>query len=173
MPFIEVKPIIDLKVRGLCAKPYPLHPKGCPNFNHKMGCPPQAPKLDDFFDLSLSCYVIWNAFAIGEHVRSLKEKHPDWSERQLYCCLYWQPRARADLEAEIEKFIHVSRLAGARWVTRCPEAMGLNVTATMRSIGVELEWPPKETAVQVAFAGVMKAEPEPLAPARTGQLVMF
>ena len=44
-------------------------------------------------------------------------------------------------------------------VNRCPEAMGLDVTATMKSIGVVLEWPPRELAVQVALAGTLKRKP--------------
>jgi hypothetical protein len=35
-----------------------------------------------------------------------------------------------------------------------PEAHGLNVTATMKSIGIELEWPPKTVTYQIALASV-------------------
>jgi hypothetical protein len=35
----------------------------------------------------------------------------------------------------------------------CPEACGVDVTATMASIGVALEWPPVSTAYQVALVG--------------------
>ena len=135
MPHAEVRPVVDMRVRGLCARPYPLHPRGCPNFRKKRGCPPDAPKIDEIYDLSVASYAIWNVFPLGEHVAALRAKHPSWSERQLYCCLYWQPRARAQLEVEIEEFIkHGTRLVGATLVVRCPEAMGLDVTATMRSI---------------------------------------
>jgi hypothetical protein len=157
-----VRPYVDARVRGLCARPYPLHSRGCPNFRKKRGCPPDAPMLYDVYDLTLATYAIWNVFALGDHVRSMRSRYPGWSERQLYCCLYWQPRARAQLEAEIAEFLkNGTRLVGADLVTRCPEAMGLDVTATMRTIrsqdnGVDLEWPPVERAVQVAFAGVGK-----------------
>jgi hypothetical protein len=176
MPNAEVTPVINLAVRGLCVKPYPLHPKGCPNFKHKLGCPPQAPQLDAFYDVSVETYVIWNAFALGAHVRSMRAKHPTWSERQLYCCLYWQPRARADLEVEIAKFMEVEK--AARWVSRCPEAMGLDVTATMRTLGITLEWPPVETAYQVAFAGIARLawaakSPSELARESSGQMGLF
>jgi hypothetical protein len=157
MPFAEVVPIINLSVRGLCVKSYPLHPGGCPNFNCKVGCPPQAPKLQDYFDLRFPTYAIWNVFALGDHVRAMQDKHPDWSDRQLYCCLYWQPRARKDLDVEIQEFLkHGSRLLAAKTIVKCPEAMGLNVTATMKLLGFELEWPPRERAFQVALAGVLK-----------------
>jgi hypothetical protein len=37
------------------------------------------------------------------------------------------------------------------FATMCPEAMGVNVTATMKEIGIQLEWPPKRWAHQVAM----------------------
>jgi hypothetical protein len=41
-------------------------------------------------------------------------------------------------------------------IERCPEALGLNVTATMRMIGIDLEWPPREFTYQVALAGAKR-----------------
>lgn len=54
------------------------------------------------------------------------------------------------LEGEIEEFLlaHPGLV-----VTRCPEAMGVNVTETLAAAGVTLEWPPKKFALQVAIAG--------------------
>jgi hypothetical protein len=38
----------------------------------------------------------------------------------------------------------LKHLNGSNWgATDCPEAMGVNVTATMKNCGVELEWPLK------------------------------
>lgn len=154
MPHAEVVPVVDARVRGLCVLPYPLHPRGCPCFRKKRGCPPDAPRLEEVYDLSVATYVVWNVFPLGDHARSMHVLHPGWSERQARCCLYWQPRARAQLKLEIVEYLkNGCRLVGADLVARCPEAMGLDVTATMRSAGVVLEWPPVEHAVQVAFAG--------------------
>jgi hypothetical protein len=41
-------------------------------------------------------------------------------------------------------------------VTSCPEAMGINVSDTMKWIGVVLQWPPREVAIQVALAARRK-----------------
>jgi hypothetical protein len=41
-------------------------------------------------------------------------------------------------------------------VSKCPEAMGVDITSTMSSIGIELEWPPKNITYQVSIAGVIK-----------------
>ena len=45
--------------------------------------------------------------------------------------------------------------ANMKMVT-CPEAAGVNVTATMASIDIDLEWPPVTVAYQVALAGIKK-----------------
>jgi len=37
-----------------------------------------------------------------------------------------------------------------------PEAMGVNVTETMKRVGIELEWPPVNVAYQIALAGIFK-----------------
>jgi len=51
--------------------------------------------------------------------------------------------------------------------------MGLDVTATMYSVGVVLEWPPREQAVQVAFVGAKREEEKRVEPVATGQVEMF
>lgn len=40
--------------------------------------------------------------------------------------------------------------------TYCPEAMGVNVTATMKNLGVTLEWPPQKVVYKVAIIGTIK-----------------
>ena len=80
----------------------------------------------------------------------MRAKHPDWSERQLACCLYWQGTARKQLRELTDKFIEIHPEC---IIIPVPEAMGVNVTATMKSIGHELEWPPRTVAYQVALAG--------------------
>ena len=83
----------------------------------------------------------------------MKEKHPNWSERQIYCCLYWQKTARKQLLAGIKEFLKEHK---GYTVTTCPEAMGVEVTKTLEAVGIELEWEPKNIACQVALAGIKK-----------------
>jgi len=146
---VQVDPVYEPSVRAVCVKAYPLHPHGCPNFAHKDTCPPKAPKLPEVFDLTRPCYAIINSFDLGNHVTAMQLKHPEWSARQLTCCLYWQPKARKMLEMLIAAFVakHPGHV-----IARCPEAMGLNVTETLRRAGVEMEWPPVNIALQVALA---------------------
>src|SRR5512145_2473878 len=138
MPSAQVVPVVTRRMRALCVQPYPLHPKGCPKYGKCDSCPPKIRFLEDYFDMSQPLWAIWNVYPIGEHVQKMRATHPDWSERQLSCVLYWQPTARKQLEAEIASF---KRAHPELAVTRCPEAMGLNVTETLASVGIVLEWP--------------------------------
>jgi len=155
MPFIQVKPVLQPDIIKLCVKPYPGHPRGCPNFNKKLTCPPHIPIYDSLFDTCRNdVFAIYNVFDLEEHINKMKQKHPDWSWRQLINCLYWQGTARKQLKAEIKSFLHTRTHPTLFGITPCPEAMGINVTETMRQVGIELEWPPIHKAYQIALAGV-------------------
>jgi predicted metal-binding protein len=150
---IQVNPVSDYYVRQLCCKPYPGHPKGCPNFNHKEGCPPSADLFDHIYDLSKPVYAIVNIFDFKAHTDRMRELHPSWSERQVRCCLYWQAGARKQLLIKIKDFLRSHR---GYSIETCPEAMGVNVTETMKKAGLILEWPPETVAFQIALAGIKK-----------------
>jgi predicted metal-binding protein len=157
---VQVLPVVDHAVRNLCQRPYHGHESkkkpGCPNYGKKTGCPPGAKLFDDVYDLEKPVYAVYNAFMIGEHVDRMRHLHSDWSENQLYCCLYWQTKARKQL---LKMIIEFQRQHPGYTISVCPEAMGVNITATMRNVGVKLEWPPRVVAYQVALAGILaKAE---------------
>jgi predicted metal-binding protein len=153
MMVLQVVPVIDAKMRSLCKKPYPNHPKGCPNFGSKEGCPPDAKMFGQVFDLAQPVCAVVNRFDLGAHRERMRAKHPNWSQRQLDCCLYWQNTARNQLELRVDAFLldHPGYTA-----TYCPEAMGVNVTATLAAVGVRLEWPPDKWAHHVALVGVLQ-----------------
>lgn len=156
---IQVTPVIDYTVRGLCARPYPLHPKGCPNVGKSERCPPIAPFFDRVFDISSPVYAVVTEFDLAAHVTRMQMKHPTWSDRQLRCVLYWQAGARKRLTNAV--IAALKRYPG--WykyqATLCPEGMGVNVTETLAGVGIILEWPPEHIARQVALLG----KPLPLA----------
>lgn len=167
----RVTPVVDCSVRHLCRKPYPGHPKGCPNWGKRDSCPPQADLLPNVLDLAAPVYAIWNAFDLASHVARMKEKHPDWSDRQLRCCLYWQGTARAVLRKQIDAFL---REHPGLLVLTCPEACGVDVTATMRRAGIDLEWPPVSLAYQVALVGTPLSQPaQRLTGVREGQMTLL
>jgi hypothetical protein len=78
----------------------------------------------------------------------MEAKHPDWTRRQIECCLYWQPKARKQLKTEISKF----RMEFPNYnIIVNPEAQGINVTETMAQIGIDLEWPPVNRTYQIVL----------------------
>ncbi len=155
--FYRVKPIIDMKVRGLCIKPYYNHPKGCPNFSKKPGCPPECPRIDELidFDNPMPIYAIINEFDFKKHCNRMRAKHPEWSKRQVECCLYWQGTARKSLRRKIAQFIFKHPHYD---IVTCPEGAGVNLTETMANEGIDLEWPPVNYTYQIALAGIPKGE---------------
>lgn len=155
MASILVKPVINEAVRSLCHKRYPGHPHGCPNYGKNPRCPPQAPLITDTLDFAKPIYAVYNVFELGKHVEWMRSRHPQWSLRQLRCCLYWQSRARKQLREHLVQF--VTRSPGLELtVVACPEAQGVNVTQTMRNAGIELEWPPVMLTYQIALVGTRK-----------------
>jgi predicted metal-binding protein len=159
VPWVNVQPVVDRSVRGLCGLAYPGHPKGCPNLQkRKERCPPRAPFIEEILNLSQPVLAIYNVFDLGSYMDARQAKrietgHPCWTDRQLRNCLYWQGTARAALRKEIRQCLKANPNL---LVVDTPEATGVNVTATMAAANVELEWPPKRTAVQVVLAGIPK-----------------
>ena len=153
---VQVKPVIDTRVRSLCRNPYPLHPRGCPNYGEKSTCPPKAPLYEDIFNTGLPVYAVVNEYDLGSHVAKMRAKHPKWSYRQLYCVIYWQGTARKQLRKAVKEALKAHR---GYIATYCPEAMGVDVTETLKAAGVWLEWPAKKIARQVAFLA-RKREPQ-------------
>ncbi len=147
----EIKPVMQESVRSLCFRPYYNHPKGCPNWNKRSTCPPQALVLTAVLKFSKPIFCIYNRFDLREHVERIREAHSNWTDHQLYCCLYWQPKARKQLRIKVEGLL---KLYPDYISLYCPEANGVNVTKTMQNIGIELEWPVKTIAYQVALVGV-------------------
>lgn len=135
----------------LCTREYPNHKRGCPNFNSKDTCPPKQKLLHEVFALCEPCYFVINCFEFGRHVAFMRIRHPDWSDRQLRNCLYWQGTARMQLKHKIKGVLQSLQGYSSHM---CPEAMGINVTATCAHYGLILEWPPQVFAYQVAFIGM-------------------
>jgi predicted metal-binding protein len=172
---LRVNPIIAYETRGLCPRPYPGHKHGCPNFGKKEGCPPNCATFDRVFDLTRPIYAIYNMFNIGAFAKRRLDIDPNLTDSQAYCCLYWQNTARKQLseyikDALTDKPDYYVCMAGYkglvsdlgplyhRIIPSPPEAMGVDVTETMSRAGIKLEWPPRETAYQIALAGVPRKE---------------
>jgi len=151
--------MLDREPGELCRLPYPNHPKGCPNYGKKDLCPPRCPKLEAAFRMDQPFHLVWMRFDIGSHARRMKALHPEWSERQCYCCLYWQGTVRSRLRDLEDCFLNTLYDDGYYGhpecvATQCAEAMGVNLTETMKlNCDIELEWPPKETVYKISLIG--------------------
>lgn len=119
-----------------CRLPYPGHPKGCPNWGIKKGCPPEDPRiLEKRFELASPLYLVASWFNVEAHARRMKDIHPTWSERQCRCVLYWQGTSRAELYARINI---ARRMLDVDMHSTCPEGLWVNVYATARLAGLKL-----------------------------------
>lgn len=139
--------------RGLCAAEYKNHKKGCPNYGKRKDCPPNVPMFDQVFDTSKPIYAIYYKFDLAGHVERMRLKHPDWTEAQLLNVLYWQGTAKKSLKNRITDFNELFRKEGY-YSTTSPEAMGVDVTLTMKNAGISLEWPTRKNVYKIAFAGI-------------------
>lgn len=155
MPYVKCVPVYDPTVRKLCTEPYEGHPHGCPNYGHSDRCPPRAPLLCDVYDMGGPFYCIYSTFCLDAHIDRMRVAHPDWSDRQLACVLYWQNTARKRLKREIEIFKEEHSELVWR-VETTPEALGCNITQTLKDAGVIISWPATNVVYHVALAGLAK-----------------
>lgn len=138
--------------RGLCTREYPGqdHKKGCPNYGKNSLCPPNVPMYDQIFNINKDIYLIYTTFPLGLHMRKMKEKYPDWSERQLRNVIYWQKTAKRIHKEKIIEFLNLYK--DLKYIAVTPEAFGVDVTKTLKSVGIDLSWPPIEDTYRVSLA---------------------
>lgn len=167
MPYRIIKPVIKPEIKLLCKKPYYNHKDGCPNFDKTKGCPPNTPLLGEVLDLSKPIWAMWVDFDLAEYRAKMLKLHPEWADkpRKLNCCLYWQGTALKELKHQVANFVTeriLFRQNSRLDVLYRPEAYGVNVTETMKNIGIILEWPPAgighKIVRKIAFVGTPKTQ---------------
>ena len=127
-----------------CRLPYPDHPLGCPNFGKKKGCPPNVDYFLDVVEPEVKIAYLY--FNFEEYLNWRRSNHPDWTERALRNPRHFQRHLDAVLRKnikalEISDFIPVYN----------PEAMGVNLHKTCSSVGINLQWPPKDRMYRIAL----------------------
>jgi len=133
-------------LKAWCELPYPGHPKGCPNYPNKC-C---FPKVGEYYDLTKPHWFAIVEFNIGEFADKMKKKHPEWSERQCRCVLYWQNGVRSQLDVKCKSFIGNKDLI----YHKIPEAMGVNVMLTMRkNLKLDIAIKPVHMVRKIALIG--------------------
>lgn len=131
-----------------CILPYPGHPKGCPNYNKKDYCPPKTPLINKIITPPYKLVAV--KFNLKRHVKKMKEKHPEWTDRQARCVLYWQKKAEKNLRKESEKA--AEKIEESKIIYK-PEAYGVNLFATCRKIRLNLEKNPRNTVWKISIIG--------------------
>jgi len=120
----------------MCLKPYYKHPKGCPNFNYKRGCPPKVLNISQQYDTE-KMNIILLKFSFEEYISAKSQIHPDWPLRELANPRHWQGHLRGTLNdywyAIKDDYPHSSLITS-------PEAMGINVETTLENMGIHMEW---------------------------------
>jgi predicted metal-binding protein len=146
--------VIQEEAREWCKLPYPGHPYGCPNYGNSDECPPTVKRVEEVFNLSHPHYFATETFNLNAHALHLSRLHPDWTEKQCRCCLYWQGGVRKRLKQQCLNFINQQSLSYT--FTLIPEAMGVNVFRTAAKIGLKLYRNPKTIVHKIALIGVKR-----------------
>ena len=134
---VPIKKLITSNRTGSwCRLPYPNHKTDCPNYGKNKWCPPQAPMVDEYFELSKPLYIVHSEFDFYGHVEKMRAKHPEWSDRQCACVLYWQGTSRKQMKERVARAMWE---LGTNASASCPEAMGVNVYATALLSGLKLD----------------------------------
>jgi hypothetical protein len=81
-------------------------------------------------------YLVYSEFDLGAHIEKMKAAHPEWSDKQCRCVLYWQGASKKLLKGEIKKAV---KETGLKIVVDKPEGVGVNVYATCFKSGLRLE----------------------------------
>lgn len=139
--------VVNYLARFWCTLPYPDHRHGCPNFSKRPSCPPEAPLIRNWLQGCTEVSLVVVEFDLAAHMQKMLIKHPQWSERQARCLLYWQPKVDKELRYWTE-LVAFTR-AEPNW-TYCPEAMGLDVISTLQGY-LPITRNPKDTVFKVSM----------------------
>lgn len=134
--------VVDKKTVLLCRKPYRGHTRGCPNWKHKEGCPPGVLPIHIVLDLKRPTYVAVNEFDLAAHRRMMQERHPEWSPAMCTNLRHWQATAWREWRDGFELWCaYHPKDAEELYPVDCPEASRVDLTATCKTAGIDLEWP--------------------------------
>ncbi|EKD53368.1 MAG: hypothetical protein ACD_61C00056G0007 [uncultured bacterium] len=133
----------DLKMIYFCQSPYERHPIGCPNWDHKPGCPPHTKPFLSLYDAEV--YVAIARMDYGTYLSLKKELHPDWTERALRNPRHWQ----GHLRSEIKKYLTPEKIPAGYQIVTNAEAMGINLFETCANAGFVLERDPQNFVCHV------------------------
>lgn len=154
VPINEIDIVLEKKARGpWCLLPYPNHQKGCPNYGKKDSCPPFAKPFEELIGPPFYLVVVF--FDLEAHVTRMKNLHPNWTDKQARCLLYWQGSVKKKLLDEALGFIEANE-AKNLFLLRLPEANGVNVFKTCENVGIKIDRNPTKIVRKVMIIGTKK-----------------
>jgi len=130
------KLVYSKRIQDCCKLPYTTHKNGCPCYGKKDSCPPETKLIDHYFDLTKPLYIVYEEFDLEAHSLKMKNKHPNWTDKQTRNLLYWQAGVRKKLN---DKILYALTILNAEICSKKPEALGVNVYATAFLSGLKLE----------------------------------
>jgi hypothetical protein len=149
---LKLKKIIKYNnINKWCKLPYPAHPNGCPNYNKKKTCPPKALSFEKLIKPPFTLVAV--KFNLKEHIKKMKQKHPNWTDKQARCVLYWQNKVNKQLRELSEKT--AAKIPNSM-ILHMPEANGVNLFETCKKVGLILEPNPQNILWKMSIIGIKK-----------------
>jgi len=154
------KLVVNYEARQWCRLPYPAHVKGCPNFGRSADCPPKAPLVEKWLDLTRPHWIVVAEFDLEAQAARMLAEHHDWSGKMCRNSRYWQSTVVAELRMAVIHF-RMSQNKDLVWSLK-PEAMGVDVFETLGKLGIPIQRNPQKLVFKVALVGEPRPQPGPL-----------
>ena len=102
-----------------------------------------------FVDINRPTWLVVEPFDLSSHITRMLAKHPNWSDRQARCVLYWQNGVNKRLAKACQEFVCGKDLV----YTICPEAMGVDVIHTAGNAGLPIRPLPVDWVFKIGLVG--------------------
>jgi len=143
-----VEAVCDPHIIKHCLDKYENHPKGCPNWGHKEGCPPNVRHFSRVY--AKEVFVVAIRFNFAAYLSLRRQAHPNWTDRALKNPRHWQGHLRHELNDFLFKHLSEHEEIDGE-IILSPEAMGVDLFATCENVGIHLERNPQNYVYKVAL----------------------
>jgi predicted metal-binding protein len=163
MPWIEISKeniIFDPKVRTYCYNPN----FKCPNYGNSWACPPKAPYLEKQIILYTRFFLIYIKQDIDMNKKEVFESMRDRLEEEITNFIKEHSRNYKQVQILWDGYCRLCEKEGKKCTIKSKlpcrypdeirysmEAIGINVTETVRRVELDIEWPPKNHIYRVGL----------------------
>jgi predicted metal-binding protein len=141
-----------------CTIPYKNNKYGCPNYNKRPTCQPQAPYLESIKTEFKKFYLVYAEFDLKTYSDYIRFKHPTFTDDQTHNNRFYQNSVKKLLRIEIERVKDSNRsfkilgCGSGFYNDICSmEAVGINVFDTCKNNNIILDKNPKDKVVFVCL----------------------